>query len=126
MLATLIFGQKVADTCENINLIIVYDCSFWYYNETQSHQTPWSSGSHSLFTSYVIFPGSQDQRCFVVVAIGIGFHNHANKDDTNEYTKVDRKKSLEASTLQKTIGNRGKFVDGEVVFPGEENITRML
>lgn len=120
--ATLIFGQKVAGTCENLDLVIVYDCSFWYYNEAQSHQTP----SHSLSTS-VIFPESQHQKCFVVVAIGIGFHNYENKDDTNEYTKVDRKKkSLEASTLQKTIGNRGKFVDGEVVFPGEENITPLL
>lgn len=122
MHATLIYGQKVAGTCENINLVIVYDCSFWYYNETQSHQTPWSSGSYCLSTSYVIFPDSQDQVCFVVVAIGIGFHNPANKDDANEYAKVDRKKSLEASTLQKPIGIRGKLVDREVVISGEENV----
>lgn len=92
MYATLIFGQKVEGTYENINLVIVYDYSLWYYNETQTHQTPWSSDSHSLSASYVIFFESQDQECFVVVAIGIGFHNPANKDDANEYVKVDRKK----------------------------------
>lgn len=122
MYATLIFGQKVEGTYENINLVIVYDYSLWYYNETQTHQTPWSSDSHSLSISYVIFFESQDQECFVVVAIGIGFHNPANKDDANEYVKVDRKKSLEASTLQKTIGSIRKLIDEEVVFPGEENI----
>lgn len=108
MYATLIFGQKVKGTYENINLVIVYDYSLWYYNETQSHQTPWSSDSHSLSTSYVIFFESQDQECFVVVAIGIGFHNPANKDDANEYAKVDRKKSLETSTLQENYRQQKK------------------
>lgn len=123
MYATLIFGQKVEGTYENINLVIVYDYSLWYYNETQSHQTPWSSDSHSLSTSYVIFFESQDQECFVVVAIGIGFHNPANKDDANEYAKVDRKKNpLRHQPYKKTIGNRRKLIDEEVVFPGEENV----
>lgn len=34
-------------------------------------------------------------------------------------SKWTEKKSLEASTLQKTIGYIRKFIDEEVVFPGE-------
>lgn len=47
-----------------------------------------------------------------------------NKEYTNKHAEGNEGKPFGASTLQKTIGNRGKSKLGEVVFPGQELIVQ--